>query len=295
MNEDLVSIVIPVYNSEKFLEKSIKSALEQTYKKIEIIVIDDGSTDSSSNILKRHEKEIIIIHQEKQGLANAVNHAIKKMKGKWLKWLSPDDLLKTDAVEILVNSAKSLPENTILYSNWELIDNKDELQKNFSESNYNKFDNFDYNVRLIDGQQININTSLIPRVLFNKGCIFRQLSDPVAIDYDFFLRAALLYDTKFFLVEKSLLRYRIHEGQLSHKNITSTLSFLSKLKTEVLSMLDHEKQRMYDDAVTKYNKTKPPSKKTMELGLKISTQIFPEWLTDRLLVFYVNKLRRTRS
>ena len=65
---------------------------------------------------------------------------IKKINGKWFKWLSPDDILNPDSLEILVNEVKKLPENTIVYSNWEIIDENGENLRNFVESDYNNLE-----------------------------------------------------------------------------------------------------------------------------------------------------------
>jgi len=294
LENDKVTVVIPVYNSEKFLNFSIESVLNQSYKNMEIIAVDDGSTDNSLGILQKFNEKITILEQKNQGLANAVNSVIKKMTGKWLKWLSPDDVLHPNAIETLINEAKSLPENTILYSNWEIIDEKNKKLRSFSESNYNDLDIFDFNVRLLDGQQININTTLIPSSLLKHDCNFVQLDDPVAIDYEFFLRAGIIHKARFHLVEKTLLEYRIHSGQISHKNIANTLSFLSEIKNKILFQLDGSTKDNYLEALQKYSKTKPLSKKTMELGLRIAKNTFPGWVTDHLLVFYLNNMRRNR-
>jgi len=76
---------------------------------------------------------------------------IKKINGKWFKWFSPDDVLYPDAIEILVNEIKKFSDNTIVYSNWNLIDENNKKLRNFSESNYNELNNFEFNVRLLDG------------------------------------------------------------------------------------------------------------------------------------------------
>jgi len=189
--DDKVSVVIPVFNSERFLRESIESVFNQTWKNFEIIAIDDGSTDKSLEILQQFSDKITVLSQPNQGLAAALNAGIKKIHGKWFKWFSPDDVLYPNAIETLVNEAKKLPENTIVYSNWDLIDEQNKRLRSFSESNYNDLGVFDFNVRLLDGQQINVNTTLVPSILFKRGCQFRQLDDPVAIDYDFFLNAGM--------------------------------------------------------------------------------------------------------
>jgi len=293
MTNDKVTVVIPVYNSEKFLRESIESVLNQTWKNFEIIAIDDGSTDKSLEILQQFSDKITVLSQPNQGLAAALNAGIKKIHGKWFKWFSPDDVLYPNAIETLVTEAKKLPENTIVYSNWDLIDEQNKRLHSFSESNYNDLGVFDFNVRLLDGQQINVNTTLVPSILFKLGCQFRQLDDPVAIDYDFFLNAGIIHNTGFHLIEKILLQYRIHSKQLSHKNIAKTLSYLPEVRSEVLSKLTKTDKENYLKTLDKYNKTKPLSKKTMELGLKFATNL-PEWASDRLAVFYLNKIRRSR-
>ena len=293
LHDDLVSVVIPVYNSEKFLAESIESVLNQTYKNIEVITIDDGSTDKSLDILQQFSDKITVISQPNQGLTAALRAGIKKINGKWFKWFSPDDVLYPDAIEILVNEAKKLQENTIIYSNWKLIDEKNKKLRDFSESNYNKLSNFEFNVRLLDGQQINVNTTLIPSCLFEKGCQIKELEEPVAIDYDLFLRAGILYNFHFHLIPKSLVKYRIHSKQLSHKNITKTLDYLDYVRNQVLSEIQEIKKDQYLNALQKYGKEKPISKKTMEFGLKMASSL-PNWVTDHLLVFYLNKIRRTR-
>ena len=294
LEDDKVSIVIPVYNSEKFLEESIQSVLNQTYKNIEILTIDDGSTDQSLNILHQFDDKIIILSQKNQGLAISVNNAIKKISGRWLKWLSPDDILYTNAIEVLVNEAKKLSDNTIVYSNWDIIDENGKKLRSFFESDYNDLGTFEFNVRLLDGQQINVNTTLIPTSLFSRGCIMRQIESPVAIDYDFFLQAGILYETRFHLVSKSLLKYRIHKNQLSHNKIAKSLLFLPKVRVNILSNLEPSKRNQYEKALEDYNKKKPMSKKTLEIALRVSTGLFPDWMTDGILLFYLNKIRRTR-
>ena len=76
---DLVSMVIPIYNSEKFLSEAIESVLNQTYKNMEIIAINDGSTDNSLEILQNYSDKITIITQSNQGLAVTLQTAIGKI------------------------------------------------------------------------------------------------------------------------------------------------------------------------------------------------------------------------
>ena len=294
LNSQKVSVIIPVYNSEKFLKESLESVIHQTYSDVEIIAINDGSTDNSLEILKKYENKITIINQKNMGLAEAVNAGIKKMSGHWIKWLSPDDILYPNAIEILVKEAKKLPENTILYSNWTIIDEKGKKLRDFCESNYNELSNFDYNVRLLDGQQINVNTTLIPHLLFSKNLSMNPLIDIILVDYDFFLRAGLLHQTRFFLIEKPLIKYRIHGSQQSHQKILDSLKNLGFIQNEILSSLTNQTNNQYSDALRNYKKTKSINKKFLEAGLKIISKTLPDSATDKMLVFYLNKIRQAR-
>ena len=292
MTPDLVSVVIPVYNSEKFLEECLDSILAQTYQNIEIIAVDDGSEDSSLNILKKYSDKIHIFSQKNQGLATALNLGISKLKGNWLKWFSPDDVMFTNTIETLVGEAKKQSYDTILYSNWNIIDDMGNMLRDFHESNYNEISDFDYNIRLLDGQQINVNTTLIPTQLFEKYSM-QDLNDPVAIDYDFFLRVGLLHGVKFHLIQKPLVKYRIHSDQLSHKNIKKTLDYICRIRNQILSQLDDSLRTKYIHELEQYQKTKPVVRKTMEFGMKLLSST-PSWVSDRLLTFYLNKIRLGR-
>ena len=169
---------------------------------------------------------------------------------------------------------------------------KSNLLRSFQESNYNELINFEYNVRLLDRQLINVNTTLIPSSLLEK-CSIRDLDDPVAIDYDLFLNAALLFNTKFHLIQKSLIKYRIHNKQLSHQSITKTLDYISKIKNEILQNLDESFRNKYISELQKYQKTKSVKIKTMEFGMKLFS-FMPSWASDKILIFYLNKIRQNR-
>lgn len=287
--EDKVSVIIPIYNSEKFLEECIESVLKQTYSDVEVIAVNDGSADSSLKILEKYSDKIKIINQTNQGLAASINTGISHSTGKWIKWISPDDVMYPNCIEELV---KHSAYNTIVYSDWDVIDENSKLLRSFRESDYNLLEPFDFAVRLLDGQQINVNTTLIPVSLFDK-CKIRNLKDSVAIDYDFFLNAALNNSAKFFLVKNSLIKYRIHTKQLSHKNITKTLLFLDELKKEYLHRLDSQTRERYVKAIHEYQKSKSLGKQVMEIGLNILSKL-PVEVSDPLLVYYLNHIRTQR-
>lgn len=103
MKVGLVSIAIPVYNVEKYLEECINSIINQTYKKIEVILVNDGSTDSSLDICKRFlfDDRIIIIDKKNEGLSIARQVAIDKANGEYLCIIDSDDFIENDFIEKL--------------------------------------------------------------------------------------------------------------------------------------------------------------------------------------------------
>lgn len=108
MNQDLFSIIIPVYNAEKYLNTCISSILAQTYTHYELILVDDGSTDQSSEICNRYaaqDKRINVIHQKNGGVSRARNKGIDAAKGEWICFVDSDDEVKPNWLEYYANNA----------------------------------------------------------------------------------------------------------------------------------------------------------------------------------------------
>lgn len=106
MNKCLISVIIPLYNKQDSILRTVKSVLLQSYSNIEIIIIDDGSTDGSLNVVKSiNDKRIRIITKDNGGVSSARNLGVKKSKGKWILFLDADDFLYPMAIEKLLNTA----------------------------------------------------------------------------------------------------------------------------------------------------------------------------------------------
>ncbi|WP_019156025.1 glycosyltransferase [Robertmurraya massiliosenegalensis] len=102
----ILSIIIPVYNVEAYIRKCIESILNQTYKNIEIIAIDDGSTDNSLKILKQYElnnNNITVISQENSGQSVARNKGIMQSRGKYIHFLDSDDYITTESYKNMLH------------------------------------------------------------------------------------------------------------------------------------------------------------------------------------------------
>jgi len=108
--KDLISVVIPVYNVEKYLDKCLNSVTKQTYKNLEIIIVDDETKDNSNEIIENYrkkDKRIKVIHQKNGGLSCARNSGIKKASGEYITFLDSDDYLEFDMYEHLLNCLKN--------------------------------------------------------------------------------------------------------------------------------------------------------------------------------------------
>lgn len=131
INSPLVSIIIPCFNSEDFISECINSILDQDYTNIEIIVIDDGSTDHTVNQLKKYEN-IHVVQQRNQGACVARNKGLSLSKGKYVKFLDSDDLLEPFTIGKQVQLAESLDNNTIVYGDYYLLEGNKKKYTNTS-------------------------------------------------------------------------------------------------------------------------------------------------------------------
>ncbi len=110
-SEPKVSIIISVFNREKFVGQAIQSVLDQTYKNWELIVIDDGSSDHSWDVICQYEQQLAVhLGQENQGMAGALNRGFSFARGEYITFLSSDDFLMPNGIETLVNFLETHPE-----------------------------------------------------------------------------------------------------------------------------------------------------------------------------------------
>ncbi|QXH71574.1 glycosyltransferase [Pseudomonas atacamensis] len=122
-----VTVVIPVYNGAEFLAQAITSVLEQTYRDIELIVVNDGSNDdgATDRIVRSFGNAIRYYTKSNGGVASALNLAVQEMSGEYFSWLSHDDLYAKDKISRQIDFLSSQPEHTIVYSDYSIFTGKD--------------------------------------------------------------------------------------------------------------------------------------------------------------------------
>jgi alpha-1,3-rhamnosyltransferase len=123
-NGPLVSVILPSYNHAKYVEKAILSIVYQTYPNIELIVIDDGSTDGSADVIEKLQKqyEFIFIRQENRGVYQAITRGLDVASGDYISPFSSDDIYCEDKISILVKLLESNPRAAVSYGRISLID-----------------------------------------------------------------------------------------------------------------------------------------------------------------------------
>ena len=134
-NNALVTIIIPAYNTEQYIHRAIESSIRQTYKNIEIIIVDDGSTDGTLSVAQNYETQdsrVKVLHQENEGVSSARNHGIREAGGEYIMFLDSDDWFEDYAVEILLEAQLKYPDILIAADNYS-VDIDTELDYKFAK------------------------------------------------------------------------------------------------------------------------------------------------------------------
>jgi glycosyltransferase involved in cell wall biosynthesis len=227
-NKPLVSVILPVYNADRFLSLAIESILNQTYKNFELIAIDDGSRDNSLDILKKYakkDKRIKIIHNQKnQNIANSLNKGIKIAKGQYIARMDADDQSLPNRIESQVKYLLKHQNIVILGGQCKTIDINNKIigRKLFPVTNNRICEALYYE-----------NPIQHPTVIFNKKLIPKNFSWynptlPPAEDYDLFFRLAQF--GKFHNLKKYVLKYRLYIGSETFKNPLNTFNITLKVR-----------------------------------------------------------------
>lgn len=213
-----VSIIIPIYNGEKYLDVCLKSVVSQTYKNLEIILIDDGSTDSSPEICDKWSQKddrIIVVHKKNGGLSDARNKGLDIMSGENVFFLDADDVLDINTIKILIDE--------MMCSKAEIVSSNLKQFRNNSELEYGNKD-----VQFIR----KTNELFYLEVISNHACgklyksyLFNDIRYPINRNYEDVATTHLLYKKANAISHTNvgLYLYRIHEntitGCISEKNL----------------------------------------------------------------------------
>lgn len=246
------SIIIPVYNAEPYLDECIRSALDQTYPDIEIIAVDDGSTDSSPEILKGYADRVRIFRKPNGGTASALNAGISHMTGGWFKWLSADDLLRPRAIELLA-SASARCENPlhIVYGGLDVIDGAGRKINEGFRGGDGRLTDFQRNVRLLDAFYGSAAAAMIPAQVFAEAGVFDEQIG-FDEDYEFWLRCCLLHGVTMRGIRDNVAAWRSHGKQITARRRAELGAKDEEIRRMVLGRLSNRERARYMRAVRVY-------------------------------------------
>ena len=241
MNECKLSIIVPVYGVEKYIDKCLNSLVKQSLKEIEIIVVNDGTKDNSQKIIdkyvKKYPDKIKSYIKENGGQGSARNYGLKKATGEYIGYVDSDDFVEKDMYKKLYNKAKENNYDIVVCGNY-----------NVSE---------DYQNKNIDAFINNYNTDL-ENIFFGKMAVWNKIyKRDILIKNKFefkekvwyedlaFTLKAIMNSNTFAFIDEPLYDYLIREGStMNNSNVQRNLEILDAFN-DILSYIKHNKKEEY--------------------------------------------------
>jgi glycosyltransferase involved in cell wall biosynthesis len=236
-----VSVIVPVYNVEKFIDKCLNSLVKQSLKEIEIIVVNDGTKDNSQKIIdkyvKKYPDKIKSYIKENGGQGSARNYGLKKATGEYIGYVDSDDFVEKDMYKKLYNKAKENNYDIVVCGNY-----------NVSE---------DYQNKNIDAFINNYNTDL-ENIFFGKMAVWNKIykrdiliknklefKEKVWYEDLAFTLKAIMNSNTFAFIDEPLYDYLIREGStMNNSNVKRNLEILEAFN-DILSYIQHNKKEEY--------------------------------------------------
>ena len=213
--ESLVSVVIPAFNSEFFIRDCINSVLSQTYKNIEIIAIDDGSTDGTLSILNEYAQRVTVLKQKNLGAASARNLGLKQAKGTFIAFLDSDDIWVPEKLErqMSIMLTKNMD---LVYCGGESFgqDGPPNLYLPFFSGNCYKYF-LEYPTKAI--VVLGCSSAVLRKSILDKSGYFDVDFNGAAEDWDFFRRYSMHGIIGY--SNEILVKYRLHNNNITNRNL----------------------------------------------------------------------------
>lgn len=267
MNAPLVSVVIPSYNPGKLLESAVRSIENQTYKNIEIIIVDDGSTDGTREWLKQNSSRLKYFFQENSGASKARNKGVSLSSGEYIAFLDADDIWLPSKLE---QQVELLQHNNIsfVFTNGFIVNGDlsyDGIINNIDNNKYNQiFDTYVRPPRLVDFDS-NFRVHSVPTssILVQKS-LFQEVNGfPKLVQGEDFVLLQLLLSLKPAIsISKPLMIYRVHSNNTSSSLNKSTLrkrlgKILNKDKARIKLSNDLSRLELKKPAIIKIYRSMP--------------------------------------
>jgi len=220
-----VSVIIPTYNCAKYICEAVDSVLAQTYNDFEIVVVDDGSTDDTKDILQRYNGRIRYIYQSNKGVSAARNLGLREAKGKYIAFLDADDIWLPEKLECQTKLLEENPDTVMVFSDIEMFSENTLIRFSMSRSNnYQPYGSLKWRIlqkEFNDGTLIKgitfgdlvLDNSILPAtVVLKRICLdsigYFDEGLPIAEDYDLWLRISQKFKILYFNKITARRRYR---------------------------------------------------------------------------------------
>jgi teichuronic acid biosynthesis glycosyltransferase TuaG len=242
-----ISIIMPAYNAKKYIAESIQSVINQTFKNWELIIVDDGSTDQTSSIIKEQielDKRIFYYYQENGKQGRARNYGISKSKGKYIAFLDADDIWFANKLDhqLIIIQNKNVE---LVFSDAITFNNSNEIDISNTLKSFKGFCSVENGIDLfLKKNQIPILTVLVTKNALEKVAFFTEEKDVQNVE-DYHLWLKLLFNgVSFFGAEEALAGYREHEASVTFKDINTVEKRIIHLLKDLKKLFPEQSERI---------------------------------------------------
>lgn len=245
-----VSVVVPVYNGERFLIESLESALQQSYPELEIIAVNDGSTDGTGRILNGYASKITVLEQPNRGHGAALNAGVARSTGSYIAFLDADDIWDPYKIERQVDLLERFPSAMGTYCDHRRIDEQGKVVGVTGALGQSRVSG-DVLASLIAGNFIISPSAVVLRreAFYEAGAVEEKNPELGSKDYGLWLRLAVLGPIVY--QAETLLSYRVHEnsmsGAMGYRRILSDLQAVRDLGPAIDQYADSAVRRQYQE------------------------------------------------
>lgn len=252
----LISIIVPVYNVEKYIRRCVDSLINQTYKNLEIILIDDGSPDNSGAICDEYAKldnRVKVIHKENGGVSSARNVGLDSASGEYIGFMDSDDYITPDMYEVLYNNMVD-NDADISMGIYALENNKGEFISHYRYDVNEVFDKAQTIAEML--KQVKYTCSLCDKLFSAKLVGDIRFDKDISHNEDLlFLYQLMKKSNKAVYISKPMYYYCNNEESASRVSFSDKNTTMLKAQTMVIEDIRENLPQIYDVALTEYVKT----------------------------------------